>query len=386
MPFPAGGNPFEHLLGDLLKVLGNAGQVQWEMARQLSLAVASDGEVEANPDPLQRQHDEELVRMVERHLLEATGLRVGLGPKGVNLRPLTRAQWAFTTLEEWRPVLAGIMEAGPSEPVTPPAGDDLGALLGTLGRTMGPALLGMQLGSAVGHLARRAFGRYDLPVPRAGTSDLAWVPRNISEFATAWGLDHDDVVVVVAITELTHQALFDRPHLRDRLSDLIGRYATTQKVDPADIERRLGGVDPGDLEGLLDAFSEHEGLVTDGETPEQAAIRTQIEALVAVVTGLADHLAASLGARLLGNVGRIAEALRRRQLDREPGERFLEQLFGIDLDRGTVERGSRFVVGVLERADEQWLTRLWSDPSALPTPAEVDAPGLWLERLRLGSA
>ena len=48
-----------------------------------------------------------------------------------------------------------------------------------------------------------------------------------------------------------------------------------------------------------------------------------------------------------------------------------------------VDRGSTFISGVLDRADEVTLARLWNDPKALPTPNEVDAPGLWLARIDL---
>ena len=36
-----------------------------------------------------------------------------------------------------------------------------------------------------------------------------------------------------------------------------------------------------------------------------------------------------------------------------------------------------------DRAGEDGLRRLWLSPVELPTPAEVDAPGLWLERIDL---
>ena len=41
------------------------------------------------------------------------------------------------------------------------------------------------------------------------------------------------------------------------------------------------------------------------------------------------------------------------------------------------------MAGVVERAGEDSLGRLWSLARNLPTPAEVDAPGLWLERIDL---
>ncbi|MHB1851236.1 MAG: zinc-dependent metalloprotease, partial [Acidimicrobiales bacterium] len=48
-----------------------------------------------------------------------------------------------------------------------------------------------------------------------------------------------------------------------------------------------------------------------------------------------------------------------------------------------VDRGAAFIRGVVERAGEESLQQLWDDPRHLPTPAELDAPGLWLERISL---
>ena len=38
---------------------------------------------------------------------------------------------------------------------------------------------------------------------------------------------------------------------------------------------------------------------------------------------------------------------------------------------------------MVERAGTEGLERLWADEADLPTPAEVDAPGLWLARIGL---
>ncbi len=45
--------------------------------------------------------------------------------------------------------------------------------------------------------------------------------------------------------------------------------------------------------------------------------------------------------------------------------------------------GAAFVDGVVERAGAEGLARLWASADNLPTPAEVDAPGLWLARIDL---
>jgi uncharacterized protein (DUF2342 family) len=65
------------------------------------------------------------------------------------------------------------------------------------------------------------------------------------------------------------------------------------------------------------------------------------------------------------------------------GDRFVERLLGLQLGQAQYDRGAAFVRGVVERAGDEALARLWVSPRELPTPAEVDAPGLWLARIEL---
>ena len=41
------------------------------------------------------------------------------------------------------------------------------------------------------------------------------------------------------------------------------------------------------------------------------------------------------------------------------------------------------MAGVVERGGDDQLARLWDSERELPTPAEVDAPGLWMARIDL---
>jgi uncharacterized protein (DUF2342 family) len=72
-------------------------------------------------------------------------------------------------------------------------------------------------------------------------------------------------------------------------------------------------------------------------------------------------------------------------LEEDAGTRLLGQLFGVALDEGAYQQGQAFVSGVLERAGEAGLSRLWSSARELPTPPEIAAPGLWLARIDLPS-
>ena len=82
-----------------------------------------------------------------------------------------------------------------------------------------------------------------------------------------------------------------------------------------------------------------------------------------------------------GNALRIAEAVRRRRVETTASDSFVEQLLGIRLGEAQVARGKAFVQGVVDRAGDDGLRPCSSCADAVPTPAEVDAPGLWLARI-----
>ena len=86
---------------------------------------------------------------------------------------------------------------------------------------------------------------------------------------------------------------------------------------------------------------------------------------------------------ITGGAGTLSEAWYRYRVADHRGRQAAAALFGFDVGRAQVDRGAAFVRGVLERAGEEGLSRLVTDPHSLPTPAEVDAPGLWLERIDL---
>jgi uncharacterized protein (DUF2342 family) len=75
--------------------------------------------------------------------------------------------------------------------------------------------------------------------------------------------------------------------------------------------------------------------------------------------------------------------MRRHRIERGDEARSAEALFGLSLDQEGLDRGEAFVLGVLERGGESELAKLWVVEANLPTPAEVDAPGLWIERVNL---
>lgn len=209
------------------------------------------------------------------------------------------------------------------------------------------------------------------------------VPATIDSFASDWSLPEDDVRLWICLRETVDHAVLARPHVRAHLEELIDSYVAAFDPNPSMLEEKLGGIDPTDLSSMQELLGDPETLLGEMENDEQRHIKAQLRSLLSAVTGYVDHVMDSVGRRLIGSYGPLTEALRRRRLEESSGTRILAKLLGVSLDESAYEQGREFVRGVVERAGEEALSRMWASARELPTPAEVAAPGLWLARIDL---
>ncbi len=392
-------NPMGGLLGDLMKVIGSgpgAGDSWFEAARTLAFGVATDNGQDENPDPLVRIAFEELARVAELHVAEATGITAtGSVTGGVSFDAIGPGQWSFRVLEAYRPTLKSMVEAQQQGAAAVPTSLDLSeldpeatsgmaGLLSQFALTLGPVFLGMQFGSAAGHLARRAFGQYALPLPwpESSTSTLLLVPGNVARFADDWSLPLQEVQLWVCLRELTMHAVLTRPGVRSSLTTLLGDAAAHAATAQRSIVERLGeGF--GEATSLEDALGDPEALLADLISPEQRSISSALTAQTTAIGAYVDHVTSTIAETLTSQPAALREAWYRYRIEEGKGEQAFAGLFGLNVGQDEVDRGRAFVSGVIERKGTDALTRLWSDELDLPTPAEVDAPGLWLARIGL---
>ncbi len=403
-----GDNPFQGmpLFGDLARMLQQQGPVAWDAGRQLALSIASSGETEPNVDPLRRITFEQLTRVADLHVTNVTGLSTTVEGRPVEVVPVNRTQWANQTLDDLRPLveeLAGSLgpkpsgppgsEAHPTQHGAPgldPEADGPDAWLSSLMQMLSPMMLGMTAGSLVGRLATRSFGQHEPPLPRPRRATVAVVVANLDAFGREWSLDVDNLTLWVCLHELTYHAVMGVSHVRARLDALLREWAAAFATDPHGLENRLGDLEaaPGEdpMAGLQQLLSDPEVLLGAVRTPAQAELQPRLEALVCVITGYVDHVMDRIGSTLISSYGMVTEAMRRRRVEASSADRFVERLFGLELTQGRYDRGTAFIDGIVERAGETALDRLWASEADLPTPAEVDAPGLWLARIDLPPA
>jgi putative hydrolase len=390
------------LLGDLMNMLGTSAPNQWEMTRSFALNVATGGEAEPNVDPVQRIRLEQLARVAELNVIEATGMPVSPDGRRLTCVPVGRGDWTLRALESWRPILSAMAPTpgaapAPSVDASDPLDDDdpmggFGNLLGQWATAIGPMFFGLQVGSVVGHLSQRALGQYPLAIPWAPSDELVLITSNIAAFAEDWSLPEEEAMVWVCARELASNSVLTRPVVRGHLERLLTELAESTASAQQNLAGRigeiggaegLGGAAGMDLESLQGMLGDPDALLGELLTPESRRSSDQLTALAVVIDAYADHIADRVGQKLVGSHAQLTEAWYRRRIERGKGEEAAGALFGLDLDQVQVDRGRSFISGVVERAGEDGLARLWSSERNLPTPAEVDAPGLWLERISL---
>jgi putative hydrolase len=386
-------NPFANLpmFGDLAKALSGQGPLNWEAARQFAALAATGGEAERNPDPQVRIALAELTDIADMHIRAVTGLEPH--PQRFEVVTVTPGAWAQRTLTDYQPLfseLAASLNQRP-QPTEQEGFDPSLAMIAGLSQMMAPAMLGMAVGSMVGHLARRAFGQHDLPIPRPATSELVLVPDTVDAFAAEWELPRDDLRLWVLTQELAAGALFSVAHIREAVLSSVSQHVGGFRPDPNALMEKISSMeeasdDTDPMAALQRAFGDPEVLLGAVRSPQQEALQPRLDALLALVVGYVDHVVDAVSTRLLGSPGRIAEAVRRRRIEASPDDAFVERLLGLRLDRRQVERGKAFVAGVVERAGPEGLAQLYVGADNIPTPADLDAPGLWLARIDYRSA
>ena len=391
------------LFGDLAKAMAGQGPLQWDVARQVAISTATNGtNTEANVDPSSRVSLEQLAPIADMHVRNYTGLTTctssGSGTALPNIVVTNHSTWVHHTLESYKPLFTQLATAlsNPSVETSLPGTeldtelnietDQMATMMSSLNKMMAPAMMGMSIGSMIGQLSLRAFGQYDLPIPREPKNQMLLVASNVEQFANDWSIAVNDMRMWVLIHELTSHAVLSVDHVRDSINQQISKYIAGFRPNPNALMERLTTMDLGttDPMAMMQKFLTDPtiilGAVRSTEQERQAPV---LDAMIASIIGYIDHSVDAISSLVLGGGAQIAEAVRRRRVESAPHDSFVEQLLGLRLTRQQVERGHGFASGVTERAGHDGLSLMFNKAGNLPTPNELDAPGLWLARIDL---
>ena len=371
----------------MLRFLQSDGPVHWEVARQVARWVALEGGAEPEVPAADRARLAEVAPAAEQRVLAETGE----APPSHSLALLSRAEWADQALQTLRPVLEklavslqGDLPELPDEPEGPdePPAIQLAGMAGMLG-SLGPLLLGVQCGFMVGQLAQGLLSEHDFLLPIADPPRPSLIVPNLEAFHAAWSIPADDLRFYLALGEGVRSRLVARPWVRERLVRLASEYVSSFRIDTAALESQMGSIDFSDPSSFEGAMLDPDAMLGAMQSPEQMAVLERFQLTTAVLESYADTVVERLAEPMIKSLPTIREAMRRHQVERSEADRFIQRLLGLDPSRRLHDQAAAFCRGVEERAGSAALDRLLEAEAMLPTPSELEAPGLWLARLEL---
>jgi len=388
--FSSSGIPF---FDQIAKAMSASGPVQWDLARQFAMMSTNISSPEPNVEPTTRITVNQLAQVADLHVRDVTGLPTTTSMQSPNIEVVHRSTWIHHTLAAFKFYFSDFSAPSIDNPndeigseLAASDTNDMDAMMMNLTKLMTPAMLGMSVGSMVGQLSLRAFGQYDLPLPRLPKTQLIFLARNCEEFAKDWSIKVEDMQMWLLIQELAFHAVFGVDHVRELIVDSVKQHVAGFRPNPNALGQRLSNVDLTDTnpaEIIQKLLGDPTILLGADRTARQKALAPVLDAIICAIVCYVDRVVDVVAGRILGKGAQISEAVRRRRVEAGAQDLYVEELFGIHLTDAQLTRGDQFIKGVVDRAGESGLARLWSKEGNLPTPNEISAPGLWLERINL---
>ncbi len=355
----------DNLFERLYELFQTPGPVNWRLGAEVMRSITGA----AQPvDPHLSEEYQELGRAA------ALRLAAQFDVTEADIHPIDARGWADANAQSWRFLaepLADKMGGLPS------GGDPMGTILSQ----MGPAILGMQMGSMVGLMAQRVMGQFDVGLPAMDEDGEFLVVPNVEAFANAHGLDVRQVRMWAALHEVLQHVILHQPWVRAHFRGLLDEYFSVLEFDPGGLTESLATLeDPTQLQELL---GDSPGTIALFGGEGQTDHIHRIQAFTSFLEGYRDHVVRKVAGDLLPDLGRIEAFSAQRREEPGQGEQVLSQLIGLELDRSRATAADQFCTEVVRRWGDDAFGRLWESADTLPTYDELtDAVG-WAARVLL---
>jgi len=360
---------------ELSKVLAwSSGPVNWDLARQIAVSVAAGERAETRLPGSDAAEIAEHVRIAELWLADAAGF-----PSPSHLvaaRAATAVDWAehaTTAFAELIDPIAAKMQRA----LTDATHSDDNPIAGAVGQ-LAPMFMGMQAGQIIGTLAGEVTGSHDVGLPAHDDSLLIVTPA-IDEIAVDASLDRRAVRQWVALRAAAHRMIYEGfPFVRAQFFASYHDYVSSLDVDLAEGLDRLRSLDMTDPARLQEALGD-QNLFTPTPSGETAKAAERVTSLLGLIEAHVDIATRNAGTRA-GDVAPIAAAFAGRASSATRGGELLESFIGLDRTAGRAPAHA-FVDAVEHRAGWTVLNRMWEEPDAVPTAAEIEDPHAWIARV-----
>jgi coenzyme F420 biosynthesis associated uncharacterized protein len=246
-------------------------------------------------------------------------------------------------------------------------------------RSVGAKATGLQVGTILGFFSSKVLGQYE--VFSGAPGQLLLVAPNVVEVERKLGVDPTDFRLWVCLHEVTHRTQFTAvPWLRDHFLSEVNAFVDATDLDPEALADRVRG----GVSALADAVRnpESKASVLDLiQTPAQRAVIDRLTALMTLVEGHAEFVMDGVGPEVVPTVEGIRARFNARRASRNPIEKLVRRLLGIEVKMRQYAEGRRFVAAVVEKVGMDGFNQIWASPQTLPMTSEISDPDAWVARV-----
>jgi putative hydrolase len=322
----------------------------------------------------------EAVRLADLWLDDVTAF-----PSGIRkIEAWSQSEWLEATFPVWstlcEPIATRAIEAMGSMAAFDPAQLDqdvppeMRAMLAGMGgmnafapmlRQLGGAMLGGQVGTAIGELASEMATSTDIGLPLAPEGTAALLPSGVAAFGDGLSVDPGEVRLFLALREAAHHRLFGHvPWLRQHLLGAVEAYAAGITIDMSKLRDALPDMDMSNPEEALRGALSGETLFRPEDSPQQKAALARLETALALVEGwVATVVSAAADSRLVHSV---------------PSERTFAALVGLELRPRMLREAAALWSDLTEARGTDARDALWAHPDLLPTADDLADPDAFL--------
>ncbi len=356
---------------------GGEGPVNFEIARQIALAVVAESSAEP-PLPLDTGPYFDTVHPAELVVSGFTRLAPG---EPARAKIVDRTEWVRLTLDGWRWLFEHMSQRFMNEMIKFPEQTEVsGPLQGAMG-PIAPLLFGMQVGTLVGHLAGESLGRHDPPFPRADDGLLFCVETNLARLAADYSFEPRSLGRWLALQDVTrHVVLTSQPWIANYFRSLLIEVVDAIEIDVSELQRRLIDLSSKGMEAIQEGAGAQAALPVVQTDRHRGAVE-RWNAFVAVLDGYCNSAAEAVADEVVGERAKVTEGMARRNTAPSEGRSMLETLLGVSMDNELRSSGRTFSAAVLQLKGISSLNRVWEAPDNLPTWSEVKDPFSWMERV-----
>jgi putative hydrolase len=350
----------DDIFSRLFELFDQPGPVNWKLAAEVARHLAGE------PEPIEpwaAEEFRELARLAEYRVGEVAPFRVDAA---LDVLPIDRRGWAEANLRSYahlvEPFATSVAVEGPMAPIMD---------------QMKPAIVGLQAGTLVGSLATWSISSFDAGLPQQPPGAMTLIVPNIAALDGEGDTDPKEVRLWVVANEVAFRSVSQLPWVSGHLQMLTNDYAEAVQIDPT----KLGGMMNlgGDPEAIQEAIQDAGGIESLIDAEEAEGPRRELEALLGAVTGCSRLLAR----RGLGELSPSFDLISAR---RDHARSNVETAMPIGISAvptDATQLGDAFNQEVESRYGEDSLETLWSDPSRMPSAAELRDPTGWAARVLL---